>query len=70
MFVASCDFRCDVLSFGFGRLPYEYMLYIHLVYIIICITQTVYPPISHTVLWPGVNGPFYVWDLLCKPNGV
>jgi len=19
------------------------------------------------VLWPGVNGPFYVWDLLCKP---
>ena len=28
------------------------------------------PPISHTVLWPGVNGPFYVWDLLCKPNGV
>ena len=59
-----CDFCCDVSSFG----VLVVVVYIHGIYTLgiynYCITQTVYPPISHTVLWPGVNGPFYVWGFV------
>ena len=66
-----CDFCCDVLSFGFWSLSYTYMVYIHLVYIIICITQIVYSPHKPYCVMAWCQWTFLcLGDLLCKPNGV
>ena len=64
----SCLWRVWFLLRCFKFWVLVVVVYIHGIYTLgiynYCITQTVYPPISHTVLWPGVNGPFYVWGFV------